>query len=163
MEFVAKKEADLEEISNKILDKVLELKQESQEANGSGATIVGLYGDLGSGKTTFTKYFANRLGIDFDQIISPTFIIQKRFDISDSEKNEDGVRKQFNNLYHLDVYRIESPEEIKKLNWKEITSNPKNIILIEWADLIEEILPEGTFKINFETLSESERKIKTNF
>lgn len=160
MEFVAKKESDLEKISSDILGRVLEIKESGADG---GAVVVGLYGDLGSGKTTFTKYFANQLGIDFDQIISPTFIIQKRFKISDSEKNSDGAGKQFDNLYHLDVYRIETPEEIKKLNWKEIISDPKNIILIEWANLIEEILPKGTSIIKFETISETERKITTDF
>lgn len=158
METLIKQEKDLKDLSHKILEKIKENK------NNNRATIVGLFGDLGSGKTTFTKYFAEQLGIDKSKIISPTFIIQKKFPIKkNTEKDEKTNVADFKNLYHLDVYRIENPKEILNLDWEDINSDPHNLIFIEWADLIEEILPSDTLKINFETIDETTRKITTSF
>lgn len=161
MEFIAETEEELKEISSEIFGRVLNSNKED------GATVVGLYGDLGSGKTTFTKYFAGLLGISPDSIISPTFIIQKRFNISENlfklKGFEDSFTFPFKTFYHLDVYRIEDPSEVLSLDWKKIISDPQNLIVVEWADLIEKILPSDTLKINFETIDETSRKLIINF
>lgn len=136
------------------------------------ATIVGLYGDLGAGKTTFTQGFAKGLGIK-QKIISPTFIILKKFKIikksssfakatedkQDSKNLPSATRNSQLNLIHIDAYRLESPEEILSLNWKELISNPQNIILIEWADKIKKFLPKNYIKINFKFINENKREI----
>jgi len=115
--------------------------------------IIGLTGDLGSGKTTFIQGFLKGLGVK-QRITSPTFVIFKRYEI----KNE-----KYKNVYHIDCYRLNKPEEILKLDFKEIISNSKNIVLIEWAEKLKKVLPQKINWINFEYGKKSnERKIITN-
>lgn len=110
------------------------------------AFIIGLEGELGGGKTTFLQGFAKGLGIK-DKILSPTFVILKRF------------RIKHKNFYHIDCYRIQKPKELLDLGFKEIISNPKNIVVIEWADRIRKIMPKDTIWIGFEFIDENTRKI----
>ncbi len=114
------------------------------------ASIVGLYGDLGSGKTTFTKSVAKILGIKED-ITSPTFVIEKMYDID---------YKSFQKLIHIDAYRLEDPKELLALDWEQIAKNPHNLILIEWPEKVREILPENHLKVFFKFISENEREIE---
>ena len=72
------------------------------------------------------------------EIKSPTFIIFRKSKIGEKEWRKNG----FENFYHFDVYRIHNEKEILNLGWEEIISNPKNIVLTEWADKIENILPK---------------------
>ena len=116
------------------------------------ATIVGLYGELGAGKTTFMKYLAEALGIK-EIIQSPTFVIMKSFNLSFSQS--------FNTLIHIDAYRIESTKEMINLGWNEIIADPKNLICIEWPERIAEIMPPHIV-LKFEHVSETERKIILN-
>jgi tRNA threonylcarbamoyladenosine biosynthesis protein TsaE len=114
------------------------------------ATVIGLYGELGSGKTTFMKYLAESLGVK-ETIQSPTFVIMKIYGLEAA----DGLKK----LIHIDAYRIEDAKELLVLGWENIVSDPQNIICIEWPEKISGILPEHT-KIYFEHVSEKERNIK---
>lgn len=114
------------------------------------ALVVGLCGDLGSGKTTFTKHFAEALGIK-ENITSPTFVILKKYDI----KN----RSDFKTLVHVDAYRLEDSKELSALDFSEELSDKKNLILIEWADKVSDLLPEETLELNFEFIDEKIRKI----
>lgn len=122
--------------------------------NNHKATVLGLYGDLGGGKTTFMKYFAETLGIK-DTIQSPTFVIMKFFNITEKIKNE-----KFSKLVHIDAYRIENESEMLNFGWEEIINNPKNLVCIEWPEKIKNIMPPH-IKIYFEHgQNENERKIK---
>lgn len=121
----------------------------SKTAPPKEAVVIGLEGDLGGGKTTFLKGFARGLKIS-KKILSPTFVIMKRFVI----KN-----RNFKNFYHIDCYRIEEPKEILNLGFKEIVSNPQNIVAVEWADRIRKILPKDTIIIQFEFINENKREI----
>jgi len=179
MEFNIQSEKELQQIADE-LQKALFMKMVLEARTGKeyGATTIGLFGDLGSGKTTFTKYFAKQFGIKSKDIISPTFILQKRFDISDvkepaektsTDKNKSKKTKKtqrekpqhpFKNFYHLDVYRIDDPKEIESIGWREIAADPQNIILVEWADKIPDLLPEDVIKIYFESTGETSRRIK---
>jgi len=114
------------------------------------ATIVGLYGDLGSGKTTFTKAVAKILGIKED-VTSPTFVIEKIYPIENP---------LFKNLIHIDSYRLDSSKEMNALGWENISKNPHNLIFMEWPERVSDILPERHIKINFKFLSENEREIE---
>jgi len=116
----------------------------------NGALVLGLVGELGAGKTTFIQGLAESLKIK-ERILSPTFVIMKRFAIGD---------KPFANLYHIDCYRIESPRELSALGFKEIIKDSKNLIVIEWAEKIKKILPKETLWIKFDHLGENKRKIK---
>lgn len=117
------------------------------------AVLLALFGDLGGGKTTFLKGFAKGLGIR-EKILSPTFVLVKRFEIKDSN---------FKNFYHIDCYRIKKPTEILKLGFKEIVSDPKNIVAVEWAERVKKIFPKNYLKIEFNFLNKNSRKIRFNF
>jgi len=121
------------------------LKSPSQK----GAVVVGLRGDLGGGKTTFLKGFARGLDIK-KKILSPTFIIMRRFLIS---------HPPFTNFYHLDCYRIKKSKEILDLGFQEIITNPKNIVCIEWADRIKKILPKESILLKFKFKGKNKRGI----
>ncbi|GMQ60146.1 tRNA (adenosine(37)-N6)-threonylcarbamoyltransferase complex ATPase subunit type 1 TsaE [Vallitalea sediminicola] len=95
-----------------------------------------LIGDLGVGKTVFTKGFAEGLGIH-EHITSPTFTIVNEYDTD---------KLRFN---HFDVYRIDDPDEMYEIGYEEYFYND-GVCLIEWANLIEEIIPEEAIWINIE-------------
>ncbi len=98
--------------------------------------ILALIGELGTGKTTITKAIAKGLGVS-DDITSPTFNI---------------VKEYFGNslpLYHFDVYRVHDPDELFNIGIEDYFYGD-GICIIEWADLIEEILPPHTKKIYIE-------------
>ncbi|MEK7123712.1 MAG: tRNA (adenosine(37)-N6)-threonylcarbamoyltransferase complex ATPase subunit type 1 TsaE, partial [Patescibacteria group bacterium] len=125
------------------------------------AFIVALTGDLGSGKTTFTQGFVKGFGIK-EKITSPTFVLMHRHRIK--SKNEKGKNKKkikflnFENFFHLDCYRLDSPQELNTLGFKEIIANSQNIVLIEWADKIAKLLPKTALKIKFQWVGENKRK-----
>lgn len=99
-------------------------------------TVIALIGDLGVGKTVFTKGFAEGLGITED-VVSPTFTILETY--------ESGRLP----LYHFDVYRIGDPEEMEEVGFDDCVYGD-GVSLIEWAGLIEEIMPKGTFVVKIE-------------
>jgi len=119
------------------------------------ALVIGLEGDLGGGKTTFLQGFAKGLGIK-QKILSPTFVIMRRFKI---RANSCPNSCKFASFYHIDCYRIEKPKEILDLGFKEIISNSKNIVTIEWAERIQKILPAETIILKFEFIDQKARKI----
>ena len=123
---------------------------------GGGALVLALAGDLGSGKTTFARAFAGALGVK-EKVKSPTFIIFRKSKIILLLA---GQNSKFRYFYHFDVYRINSEKEILNLGWEEIISNPKNIVLVEWADKIENILPKNSVKINFKHLNGDKREVE---
>lgn len=90
--------------------------------------IICLDGDLGVGKTVFTQGFAKGLGID-EAVNSPTFTIIQEYD--------EGRLP----LYHLDVYRIGDPEEMYEIGYEDYFYG-QGVCLIEWAKLIEELIPD---------------------
>jgi|SRR3989344_7795099 len=116
------------------------------------ATILGFYGDLGSGKTTFTQNLALVLGVT-EAVTSPTFVIEKIYKLKD---------QKFTHLIHIDAYRIEKSSEMLHLGWKEITDDPKNLIVIEWPERIADILPPDMKKLEFIFVDETTREIVIN-
>lgn len=141
MEFISKSVEETAQIAFNFASKL--------EPKESGAIIVGLYGELGSGKTTFMKFLAECLGIK-ETIQSPTFVIMKSFNLQSSI---------FNKLIHIDAYRIENEAEMLNLGWQEIISDPKNLICIEWPERISGIMPPHIV-ITFEHYNdENQRKI----
>ncbi|MBI2098240.1 MAG: tRNA (adenosine(37)-N6)-threonylcarbamoyltransferase complex ATPase subunit type 1 TsaE [Candidatus Wildermuthbacteria bacterium] len=121
------------------------------QEGSEGALVVGLQGPLGSGKTTFAQGFARGLGV-IEKILSPTFVIIKRYKIPDSGSS-------FHILYHIDCYRIEDVRDILELGWEEIVSDPRNIVLIEWPERIQNILPKDILLLEFQAKGEYERAI----
>ena len=99
-------------------------------------TVIALIGDLGVGKTVFTKGIAKGLGIE-ENITSPTFTILESY-------NEGRMP-----LHHFDVYRIGDAEEMDEIGFDDCICS-EGITIIEWAGNIEEIIPAGTFCVNIE-------------
>lgn len=99
--------------------------------------IFALTGELGAGKTIFVQGFAKGLSIK-EKIISPTFVLIRQHKIPSTKKV----------LYHIDLYRLEDTKDIRELGLEEIWSNPNNIILIEWAEKAQKLLPKDIIWIN---------------
>lgn len=138
-------------IISKNLQDTFEIAKEWYEnlnANENEAVIVGLYGNLGSGKTTLTQSLAKYLNIK-DSITSPTFVIEKIYKIENSK---------FKNLIHIDAYRLESGRELQNLDFEKIVEDKDNLIIIEWPENVKEILPENHIKIQCEFIDENTRK-----
>lgn len=117
---------------------------------GAGPHILCLYGDLGSGKTTFTQGFAKGLGIT-SRLLSPTFIIVRRYDIPLSEHF----------LYHIDLYRLKNVREMEELGLPEIFADPAAVVVIEWAERLGDLLPEHRVDIRFEVRDDGRHRITT--
>ena len=145
----------------KLINNIDEMKDfayfyiENLEKEEKKARVVLLKGDLGSGKTTFVQQVAKFFEIE-DYITSPTFVIQKRYII----KNDRELG--FENLIHIDAYRLESGKELLDLNWEENILNPKNIIFIEWPERVDEVLPKDIKSIKFKFIDENIREIFYN-
>lgn len=127
------------------------------------ALVIALEGDLGGGKTTFIQGFARGLRIK-EKILSPTFVLMKRFRIPQRRPNsqQKSYDLKFADFYHIDCYRIEKTKEILNLGFKKIISNPQNIVSIEWADRIKKIIPKESIWIKFEFVDKGKRKITFN-
>jgi tRNA threonylcarbamoyladenosine biosynthesis protein TsaE len=110
--------------------------------------IICLYGELGSGKTTFTQGFAKGLGIN-SRLLSPTFIIVRRYDIPETEKY----------FYHIDLYRLKNTTEMEELGLSEIFADPQSIVVIEWAEKLAGDLPAKRTDIHFEVMEDGSHKI----
>ena len=112
----------------------------------SEGIVLELVGDVGAGKTTFTKGLAKGLGIS-ETVQSPTFTISR---VYEGEKLT---------LSHYDFYRL-NDYGIMEMELAENLSNPKNVTVVEWADDLAEILPKKHLKLVFESLNENQRKVK---
>lgn len=114
-----------------------------------GGEVLLLWGQLGSGKTTFTKGLANGLGIS-DRLLSPTFIIVRHYKI----KNE-----KLGFLYHYDLYRLQNKEDIEEIGLEDIIKDEKSIVAIEWPDKLEGMKLKKSINIRFSYLNDDERSI----
>ena len=113
--------------------------------------VLALIGDLGTGKTALTGYIAQGLGIS-DNIVSPTFTIVREY--------TDGRLP----LYHFDVYRLADSEEMFNIGAEEYFYEKGGVCVIEWADIVEDILPADTKYIYIEYgATEGERIYKCTF
>lgn len=127
-------------VTTKSEDETMEIAQ-NIESERFPSMIICLIGDLGSGKTIFTKGFAESLGIE-ETITSPTFNIIKEYNDGEAP------------LYHMDLYRLEG--DITNLGLDEYFSK-EGISIIEWADMIPNDLPEERLEIKFKIVDEDTR------
>lgn len=126
--------------------------------------VIALEGDLGGGKTTFTKGLAKGLGIK-EEVVSPSFTLEKVYQFTDHssqiiENNLSTVnREQIARLYHFDFYRIDNPKDMVGYELAEALDDPKGIVVVEWAEKIEAELPKEKLVVKFEYVGENEREI----
>ena len=144
MDFLTNNADETKRLAGKILKEVSGGQRE-------GALVVALQGELGSGKTTFIQGLGEALGIK-EKILSPTFVIMKHFNIL--------TFKHFNNLYHLDCYRLESAKDLAELGLVEILAGKNNLVVIEWAERIASILPVDTVWLVFKHKGGETREIE---
>ena len=117
--------------------------------NINPGTTISLIGDLGTGKTTFTKGFARQMGIK-DHVASPTFKLVSEYQ---GEKYK---------LNHIDAYRMNGPEDFLNIGGEEYLLSENSITIIEWGDLLNDILPSKTIRVNFKRIKspKESRKIE---
>jgi tRNA threonylcarbamoyladenosine biosynthesis protein TsaE len=116
-----------------------------------GGDIFALSGDLGAGKTTFVQGFAKNLGVT-SAVTSPTFVLMKQYPVN---KNEIKI------LVHVDCYRMADANDTESIGLPEYFERKDTVILIEWPEKIDSILPARTKQIKFEYIDDETRKITT--
>lgn len=154
MKTISKSLVDTEYLAAKLLRG---LKPDAHQA-----VVLGLVGDLGSGKTTFVQALARQLGVA-EKVTSPTFVIEKNYKLR-GQQGEPSLESSegspcWSQLIHIDAYRLAKPEEMLALHWKEIIAQPKNLIVIEWAERLASIVPRETHWLNFKFIDENTREI----
>lgn len=112
-------------------------------------TTVCLFGELAAGKTTFTQGIGQAFGIE--RLISPTFLIMRQYPVAS--------HPVIKTLFHLDLYRLNSIDDIKAFDVEEIWSAPENLLVIEWPEKFAKNLPKDRFDIFFKTIGDNERQI----
>jgi len=130
---------------NRTLRSEAETKKFAKEVLNSlnGKNVILLFGELGSGKTTFTQGIAEALGIK-ERITSPTFVLSRIYKIKLDKLGE------FDQLTHFDLYRIKTAEEILDLGLKEYLEDTKTLIVIEWPELVDDMIaPEKKLSLKF--------------
>jgi len=130
-----------------------------------GGEVLALTGDLGSGKTTFTKGLAKGLDIK-ENITSPTFVLLKQYKVrvkSKSKRNKTltqaSVSERPLTLTHIDCYRMKSVEDALSIGITDYIGKSENICVIEWSEIIDKLLPKDTIRIKFEHVDENKRKV----
>jgi len=117
---------------------------------GSKARVIALCGDLGSGKTTFVQGVAQALGITAT-ITSPTFVIVKTYQTTSPV---------FTKLVHMDAYRLQGGKEIETVGFSKFTSDPENLVLIEWPERMGDMFLSDIERVNFTFIDAATREIE---
>lgn len=140
----------MSKIGSKTVSKICTSLEETQALARSLARhhrgkVLALFGDLGSGKTTFVQSFASFFGIEPESVCSPTF-------------NYLNIYEGKEIIYHFDLYRLPSEREFLLAGFEEVVDSG-NTCCIEWAEKIPSLLPEDAVRIYFTTLGKNEREI----
>ncbi len=109
--------------------------------------VLELIGDVGAGKTTFTKGLAKALGVE-DPVQSPTFTISQVYELPDSRR-----------LVHYDFYRL-TDAGILSAEISEAVHDDRTIVVVEWGDIVEDVLPEDRLTLRIEAIAEDERTVE---
>lgn len=123
----------------------------------SRATLVALCGDLGAGKTTFVQALAKELGVK-EIVQSPTYVLMKSYALPMNDLRS----RSYSRLVHVDLYRLEKPEEFVTLKPEEFLNDSRDLVCIEWPERAGGALPSADLTIRFSSdgASESERYIE---
>mgnify|MGYP003089434427 FL=1 len=131
------------EIRINSLDTIHEAAKEFIKGMGDGK-VFAFYGKMGAGKTTFIKALCEVLGVK-DVITSPTFAIINEY----TDGND-------NPIYHFDFYRIKKLEEVYDMGYEDYFYSG-NLCLLEWPELVEDVLPENVIKVTIEEQTDGSR------
>jgi tRNA threonylcarbamoyladenosine biosynthesis protein TsaE len=142
-EWVIKTEAELPQLATAVLEKLTAIQVKS-----GAAAVLALHGDLGAGKTTFMQTLANSLGVS-EEVTSPTFVVMKQYMLEEQAWDE---------LVHMDAYRIEDIDELGPLRFSELLERNDVILGVEWAEHIAAALPAHTLHLTF-TIEGAVRKV----
>ena len=110
------------------------------------SAVFAFYGKMGAGKTTFIKAVCEELGVT-DVINSPTFAIVNEYEYGDGDI-----------IYHFDFYRIKKEQEVLDIGYEDYVYSG-NLCFMEWPELIESLLPDGTVKVTIEEEADGSRKV----
>ena len=114
-----------------------------------GGEVLCLIGDLGAGKTAFTKGVAAGLGVK-GIVTSPTFVLMKVY----------GANRKIKELTHIDAYRLKDGRELINIGAEEYFKDKQCVAVIEWADRVKDIWPKGCIQIYFKIRKGNERIIE---
>ena len=118
------------------------------------ATLITLSGELGAGKTTLSQMIGETLGVT-ETMISPTFVLEKVYDL-DGEYG-------FERLVHIDAYRLKGGDELQALGFADILENKKNLVLLEWPEMVAEALPPAHVAISLKVNADGTRTYNTEY
>ena len=119
--------------------------------NMGNHTVFAFYGKMGAGKTTFIKAICEELGVD-DVITSPTFAIVNEYSLTSH------LSPLTSKIFHFDFYRIKKLEEVYDMGFEDYFYSGA-LCLIEWPELIEEVLPEDAVKVSIQEKEDGSRAI----
>lgn len=134
--------------------------------------VLALFGDLGSGKTTFTGFLVKALGFD-SRVQSPTFVIHRLYSTHsvgsgkvpqkqlarEFSRKPSASRESVDIIHHVDLYRLTSKDEVLDIGLDEMLQEPHSLVLIEWPELAMDLLPKDTIKLYFTTVDDNTRRI----
>ena len=150
MEILSTSTAETEKLAKNIVEKV------------KPGMVLALFGDLGSGKTTFTAFLVRALGFN-SRVQSPTFVIHRRYmkPLTDVARRPQVVAEtgSIQTVHHVDLYRLTSKEEVLDIELSEMLQESHSLVLIEWPELAMNFLPEDTVKLYFTAIDENTRRI----
>ena len=109
-------------------------------------TVFAFYGSMGAGKTTLVKNLCAKMGVQ-DEVNSPTFALVNEYQT-----------ETFDSIFHFDFYRIKSLEEVFDIGYEDYFYGG-NLCLLEWPELVEELLPENTIKVTIKENEDGTRSI----
>ncbi len=122
------------------------LREGKAQQDPSNSIVIELIGDVGAGKTTFVRGLAEGLGVK-EPVTSPSFTISKTYALPTG-----------GNLIHYDFYRLSDPGLMSE-DFSENLANPNDIVVVEWADTISDILPQNRTKITISYNNDDTRKV----
>lgn len=141
-EIFTMREDDVETLAHKVIHIL-------SGVESARAKVILLDGDLGAGKTTFTKELAGVMGIDKEKVNSPTFTLRKEYRASHS---------LFRKLIHIDAYRFSTPQEAKVLRIEDDLEHQDAIIAIEWPSKMKYL--KSDVHLLFTVLDDDTREVK---
>jgi tRNA threonylcarbamoyladenosine biosynthesis protein TsaE len=144
-------ELDLRHVVGCVIDLLLHYAKINQSAQ---TVVITLSGDLGAGKTTYTKTFARYIGLT-DMLTSPTFVIQKSYALPQTS-----IINAFNTLVHIDAYRLHDAGDLRKISFESLLAEgTRNVICIEWPEIVSDIIPQAHIALQFEHREGTMRKV----